>query len=234
MFPNQEPVYIYIHVQILRGGLLPPGSLVQILRGGLLLPGSWLGNIVNRKPPGGGVPSINFPHYSSIEELVLCTKPYQIGRIRKFWTCDNSLLPVGNTEFLQEFWACSEFTLFTYVYIHVYVVIIWKFLTHTCICPLWVCLIHTCDMTHSYMWHDSFIFVTCLRIVLCIALFGGNFLWVCSIAISRHKVSSEQTSENVDRFGTAHCVWLVRVDILKSFSIAILHSRLSGELAFEN
>ena len=155
MFPNQEPVYIYIHVQILRGGLLPPGSLVQILRGGLLLPGSWLGNIVNRKPPGGGVPSINFPHYSSIEELVLCTKPYQIGRIRKFWTCDNSLLQqgsVGNTEFLQEFWACSEFTLFTYVYIHVYVVIIWKFLTHTCICPLWVCLIHTCDMTHSYLW----------------------------------------------------------------------------------
>jgi len=59
MFPNHEPegrgphskrlvqiLYIYIYIYIYEGGPLPPGS--------------WLGNIVNRKPPrGGGFLSIN-------------------------------------------------------------------------------------------------------------------------------------------------------------------------------
>jgi len=51
----------------------------------------------------------------------------------------------------------------------------------TFICVPW--LIHMCAMTHSYVWHDSFICVTGI-IRMCVVISTGKHEWVMSLSSS--------------------------------------------------
>jgi len=123
MLPHQEP----------RGRGPPSKNLYQVLRGGPLPPGSWLGNIVNRKPPGGGFPAINIyvreflGHNTDLIWLVTISILTDFNRSTHTHNLTHihthTHAPHANCDHLYLDWFQEYTFVHTYIHIHIYMYI---------------------------------------------------------------------------------------------------------------